>query len=82
MVTYWFNDRLLDQAVRLNGVQVVFRVGYSCGVVRDFSGRMSSLVWLRRALRSRLSSDSSLWLVQVFLHSGVVVAECSRRSRP
>lgn len=82
MVTYWFNDRLLDLPVRLSGAQVVFRVAYSCGIVRDFSGRLSSLVWLRRALRSRLSSDSSLLLVQVFLPSGVVVAECSRRSRP
>lgn len=82
MVIYWFNDQLLDQAVRLNGVQVVFRVAYSCGIVRDFSGRLSSLVSLRRALRSRLSSDSSLWCVQVLLPSGVSVAECSRRSRP
>lgn len=82
MVTYWFNEKLLDLPVRLSGAEVVFRVGYSCGVCRDFPGRLSSLVWLRRALLSRLSSDSSLWLVQVLLPSGVPVAECSRRSRP
>ncbi len=82
MVIYWFNDQLLDRPVRLNGAQVVYRVSYSCGIVRDFPGRLSSLVSLRCALRSRLSSDSSLWCVQVLLPSGVPVAECSRRSRP
>ena len=81
MVIYWFNDQLLDRPVRLNGAQVVYRVAYSSGIVRDFSGCLSSLVWLRRALLSRLSSDSSLWCVQVLLPSGVPVAECSRRSR-
>ena len=82
MVIYWFNDQLLDRPVRLHGAQVVYRVSYSCGIVRDFSGRLSSLVSLRRALCSRLSSDSSLCCVQVLLPSGVPVAECSRRSRP
>lgn len=82
MVVYWFNDALLEQAVTLSGAGVVFRVAYSCGIVRDFPGCLRSLWWLRRALRSRLSSDSSLWCVQVLLPSGVPVAECSRRSLP
>lgn len=81
MVTYWFNDSVLGLPVRLAGASVVFRVAYSCGVVRDFSGRLSSLSWLRSALCSRLSSDSSVWCVQVFLASGVALCECSRRSR-
>lgn len=81
MVSYWFNDQVLSLPVRVAGASVTFRVAYSCGVVRDFPGRVGSLWGLRRALVSRLSSDSSVWCVQVVFSSGLYLCECSRRSR-
>ena len=81
MISYWFNEQVLSLPVRLAGSSVTFRVAYSCGVVRDFSGRVGSLSGLRRALVSRLSSDSSVWCVQVVLSSGLYLCECSRRGR-
>ena len=81
MVVYWFNEQVLSLPVRLSGAGLVFRVAYSCGVEREFSGRLGSIWGLGRSLRERLSRDSSLSCVQVFLSSGVVLCECSRRSR-
>ena len=81
MVVFWYNQQVLDRPVSLAGVPVVFRVAYSCGVVRDFRGRVGSVSGLRRALCSRLRSDLSVWCVQVFFPSLEVLCECSRRSR-
>lgn len=81
MVVFWFNEQVLDRPVRISGASVVFRVAYSSGVVRDFPGRVGSIYGLRRALCSRLRSDSSIWCVQVFFPSLEVLCECCRRSR-
>ena len=82
MVAYWFNEQVLSLPYRLHGVDIVFRVTYSSGVSRDFSGRLGSFSGLRRSLCSRLRRDFSLSVVQVFLSSGLFLCECSRRYRP
>lgn len=81
MIKYWFNEQVLSLPYRVHGLQCRFVVAYSCGVIREFRGVVSSLSALRSALCSRLSSDSSLWCVLVYLPSGVCLCECSRRSR-
>lgn len=83
MVTYWFNDQVLSSPVRVHGAECVYRVHYCSGAVREFRGVLGSLVVLRRLLCARLCSDSSLWLVQVYLpsFSRLLVCECSVRSR-
>lgn len=81
MIKYWFNEQVLTLPFRVHNLECRFVVAYSCGVCREFRGVVSSLSALRSALCSRLSSDSSLWCVQVVLPSGVFLCECSRRSR-
>ena len=78
MVKYSFNEDLLNAPVRLAGAPCVFTVRFAAGFERCFAGRLSSLVWLRSALVSRLSSDSSISSVVVSLSSGWLVCKCSR----
>lgn len=60
---------------RVHGCECRFDVTYVSGVERSFSGRVSSVSVLMRALRQRMSSDSSIFDVCVFDPSGVLVCE-------
>ena len=78
MVKYSFNEDILNVPVRLAGAPCVFTVRFAAGFERCFVGRLSSLSWLRSALVSRLSSDSSISSVVVSLSSGWLVCKCAR----
>lgn len=60
---------------RVHGCECRFDVTYVSGVERSYSGRVSSVSVLMRALRQRMCSDSSIFDVCVFDSSGVLVAE-------
>lgn len=52
-----------------------FVVTYVSGCERSYSGRVSSVRGLMRALRQRLSSDSSIFDVCVYSPAGRLVCE-------
>lgn len=60
---------------RVHGCECRFDVTYVSGCERSFSGRVSSVSALMRALRQRMYSDSSIFDVCVFDPSGHLVAE-------
>lgn len=60
---------------RVHNCVCQFLVTYVSGVERSFSGRVSSVSSVMRALRQRLSSDGSIFDVCVYSPSGYLVCE-------
>lgn len=73
----WFPQFVLDIPERVFGSGAQFDVTYSDGSIRSFVGSIISVPLLSRSLLSRVSSDSSILAVHVFLSSGRCLCVCS-----
>ena len=62
-------------AERVHGCECRFDVCYVSGCERSYSGRVSSVSALMRALRARMYSDSSIFDVCVYSPAGHLVCE-------
>lgn len=67
-----------DLPERVHGVVCQFYVCYSSGREARYSGRIGAVSCLFDALVDRLSSDSSISDVRVYLPSGRFLCECYR----
>lgn len=78
MVRLYVPTPVLDIPERIHGNGAKFNVTYCDGRVIDYHGRINVVSWLFDALVARLSGDSSIESVSVYLSSGRLLCRCGR----
>lgn len=78
MVQFYIPTPICDIPEAVCGVRGQFRVFYMDGSIRDFFGRIGSVYFLRRDLVDRVSRDSSISSVWVYLPSGRLLLSCDK----
>lgn len=78
MVRLYVPTPVLDIPERIHGDGAKFSVTYSDGRTIDYPGSISVIGWLFDALVARLSRDSSIDSVSVYLASGRLLCRCGR----
>lgn len=78
MVRLYIPTPVLDIPERIHGSGAKFSVTYCDGRVVDYPGRINVVSWLFDTLVARLSCDSSIESVSVYLSSGRLLCRCGR----
>lgn len=78
MIRLYIPTPVLDIPERIHGGGAKFCVTYCDGRVVDYPGRINVVSWLFDSLVARLSRDSSIESVSVYLSSGRLLCRCGR----